>query len=86
MIAPLQNIGPTLARTQNTQRSEQNGQVSENVVARANPCGSHVGIALTVCPKERERNSICDESSEADSAHRNGAWKRSVQGVPDQFR
>jgi hypothetical protein len=45
-----ENIGPTRARTKNTQRSEQNGQVSENGVARANPCGSHVCIALTVCP------------------------------------
>jgi hypothetical protein len=30
------------------------GYVSEHVITRANPCGLHIGVAMTVCPKQSE--------------------------------
>jgi hypothetical protein len=58
-------------------------QIAEYIVAGANPRGAHIGITMTIGPKQSERRSIGQQRRNADGAHGECARQRSMQSVPD---
>jgi len=57
-----EHVGPARAGTEHAQRGQQHGQVPEHVIARANPRGSHIGVAPAVAPQQSRRSGICRQS------------------------
>ena len=54
------HVRPTGASAEYAKGRKQHRNMAEHVVARANPCGTHVGIPRPVGPQETERSRVGD--------------------------
>jgi hypothetical protein len=77
------DIGPSGAGPEDAGGSEQHREVSQNIVARADPRRSHVGIAAAIGPQQSERDRICRKGYDADRTHGDGFRSGAGIKVPD---
>jgi hypothetical protein len=48
------NIRPPCSSAEYAERSQEYGEIAENIIARANPGRTHVGVAAAINPQQRK--------------------------------
>src|SRR5262249_14926260 len=72
------DIWPAGTCTKHANCREQHRQITEHVVACANPRRTHVGVALAESPKQTKGRRVGDKCSEANRTHRKSVRQRAV--------